>query len=73
MNFIIVQNTCAGKRMGRHINIQHQNQTAFTNLLNLCDQKFVSVISYNYKLGLRFGCGLEYGLGYGLRLRLGYE
>ena len=49
-NFIIVklhycENTCAGKRMGRHINIKHQNQTAFINLLNLCDQKFVSVIT----------------------------
>ena len=40
-----VKNTCAGKRMGRHINIKHQNQTAFINLLNLCDQKFVSVIT----------------------------
>ena len=45
VNFIIVKNTCAGKRMGRHINIKHQNQTAFINLLNLCDQKFVSVIA----------------------------
>ena len=33
--FIIVKNTCAGKRMGRHINIKHQNQTSFINILNL--------------------------------------
>ena len=54
--------------MGRHSNIKHQNQTAFINLQNLCDQKFVSG-----KLGLRFGCGLGYELGYRLGRRLGYE
>ena len=44
-NFIIVKNACAGKRTGRHLNIKHQNQTAFINLLNIRDQKFVSVIT----------------------------
>ena len=50
--FIIVKNTFdshnyefAGNRVGRHINIKHQNQTAFINLQNLCDQKFVSGIT----------------------------
>ena len=49
--FHYCKNTCvshnnpfAGKRMGRHINTKHRNQTAFINLQNLCDQKFVSGI-----------------------------
>ena len=69
--FIIVKNTCAGKRMGG----THQYQTSKPNCFHKLTKSLWSKIriSYNYKLGLRFGCVLEYGLGYGLGLRLGYE
>ena len=58
--FVIVklhycEKPCAGKLMGRHINIKHQNPTAFINLRNLYDQKFVSVITISYGLGLGVG------------------
>ena len=53
----------------------HQYQTSKPNCFHKLTKSSGSKIriSYNYKLGLRFGCGLEYGLGYGLGLWLGYE
>ena len=56
--------------MGRHINIKHQNQTAFVNLQNLSDQK---IALGSYMLGFRLGYGLGYGLGYRLGYGLGHD
>ena len=37
-------NPFAGKRMGRHISVKHQYQTAFIVIKNLSGQKFCTAI-----------------------------
>ena len=54
--------------MGKYINIKYQNQTAFINLLNLCDQKFISALTISQGLGLGAGQSMGQGMGQGLGL-----